>query len=227
LTYLPWLRFFASQGVAVVDERFWASTRGRVILLLLRESRTVNELAEALELTDNAVRAHLTALERDGLVRQSGTRPGKRKPNVVYDLTAKAKLLFPKVYGLLLRHFLDVLKERLPSKKLEEVARTVGRRLAPIYRPAVPTGQSQERIEQAIALLRELGGFCDKDKQEGNGKIVLRCFECPFAEAVVGHPEVCLLVETLLTDALGVPAHQRCELDPSPRCRFEIEAGGG
>jgi predicted ArsR family transcriptional regulator len=41
----------------VVDERFWTSTKGRIILILLRESRTVNELAEALALTHNAVRA--------------------------------------------------------------------------------------------------------------------------------------------------------------------------
>ena len=208
-----------------MDERFWASTRGRIILMLLRESLTVNELAEALALTDNAVRAQLTALERDGLVRQIGFRPGKRKPNVIYDLTPKAKQLFPKVYGVLLRNLLDVLKERLSSRKLTEIARTVGHRLAPIYRPAVQASQSQDHIEQAIALLRELGGFCER--HEGNEKVALRCFECPFAEAVVGHPEVCLLVETLLTDVLGVPAHQRCELEPSPRCRFEIEAGGG
>src|SRR5437762_6246928 len=103
------------------DERFWTSTRGRIILLLRRESRTVNELAEALALTDNAVRAQLTTLERDGLVRQSGTRPGRRKPNVTYDLTAKAEHLFPKVYGLILRHLLDVLSVRISSKKLDEI----------------------------------------------------------------------------------------------------------
>jgi predicted ArsR family transcriptional regulator len=208
-----------------VGERFWTTTKGRIILMLLREGRTVNELAEALALTDNAVRAQLTALERDGLVRQIGSRPGRRKPNVIYDLTAKAKQLFPKVYGALLRNLLDVLKEHLSSKKLAEVARTVGHRLAPIYRAAVQASQSQDRIEQAIALLRKLGGFCEK--HEENGKVVLHCFECPFAEAVVGHPEVCLLVETVLTDALSVPAHQRCEYGPSPRCRFEIEVGGG
>jgi predicted ArsR family transcriptional regulator len=207
--------------VTGVDDRFWASTRGRIILLLLREGRTVNELAEALKLTDNAVRAHLTALERDGLVRQSGSRPGRRKPNAVYDLTAKAKLLFPKVYGVALRHLLDVLKERLSPKKLEEAVRTVGHRLAPIYRPAVQASRSQNPTEQAIAVLRELGGFCEK--HEGNGKVLLRCFECPFAEAVAGHPEVCLLVETVLADLLGRPVHQRCVSDPSPQCRFEIE----
>src|SRR5438132_2469854 len=104
----PELALVNAGGATAVDQRFWSSTRGRIILLLRRESRSVNELAEALSLTDNAVRAQLVALERDGLVRQTGTRPGKRRPNVLYDLTAKAEQLFPKVYGLILRHLLDV-----------------------------------------------------------------------------------------------------------------------
>ena len=208
-----------------MDERFWASTRGRIVLLLLQGSRTVNELAEALDLTDNAVRAHLTALERDGLVRPSGTRPGKRKPNVTYALTPKAEQLFPKVYGLVLRHLLDVLKESISSKKVDEIVRTVGHRLAPSYRPAVQASQPRERIEQAISVLRELGGFCKSE--EGDGKITLRCFECPLGLAVVGHPEVCQLVETVLADVLGVPVQQRCQTEPVPQCSFEIETGTG
>src|SRR5215813_4960387 len=79
------------------SERFWASTRGRIVLLLRRGSRTVNELAGALGLTDNAVRTHLTALERDGLVQTSGTRPSPRKPTLTYALTPEAEQqLFPK-----------------------------------------------------------------------------------------------------------------------------------
>jgi predicted ArsR family transcriptional regulator len=210
----------SSQG-----DRFWTSTRGRIILMLRRESHSVNELAKALSLTDNAVRAQLTALERDGLVRQSGTRPGKRKPNVIYDLTAKAEHLFPKVYGLILRHLLDVLNDHVSPKKLDEIVRTVGHRLAPDVRPAVPAGRTQDHIGRAVAVLRELGGFCEQ--AGGDGKIVLRCFDCPLAVAVVDHPEVCRLVETVLADVLGVPVHQRCQSDPSPQCYFEVETGTG
>src|SRR5262245_6513356 len=76
------------------DKRFWASTRGRIILLLRRGSRSVNELAATLKLTDNAVRTHLTALERDGLVQASGTRPGTRRPTIMYELTPDAEYLF-------------------------------------------------------------------------------------------------------------------------------------
>lgn len=50
-------------------KRFFASIRGRIVALLRRAGRTVDELTQALDLTDNAVRAHLAALERDGMVR--------------------------------------------------------------------------------------------------------------------------------------------------------------
>src|SRR5690348_15768357 len=46
------------------NSRFFASTRDKILTLLRRASRTVEELAQALDLTDNAVRAHLTVLER-------------------------------------------------------------------------------------------------------------------------------------------------------------------
>ena len=209
-----------------VDERFWASTRGRIVLLLLQpESRTVNELAEAVELTDNAVRAHLTALERDGLVRQSGIQPGRRKPNVTYALTPKAEQLFTKVYGLVLRHLLDVLKESISSKKVDEIVRTVGHRLSSSYRHAVPAEQIQKRVEQAVSVLRELGGFCKSE--EGDGKITLRCFECPLGLVAMNHPEACRLVQTLLVDILGLAVLERCQTEPTPQCYFEIETGDG
>ena len=40
------------------DERFFASTRGRVVTLLRRSERGVEDLARALGFTDNGVRAH-------------------------------------------------------------------------------------------------------------------------------------------------------------------------
>ncbi|MBO0700718.1 MAG: ArsR family transcriptional regulator, partial [Zavarzinella sp.] len=86
------------------DDRFWTSSRGQVLALLRRGVQTVGELAAALELTGNAVRAHLTGLERDGLVRPMGTRRGPRKPTVTYAVTPEAEQLFPKEYGPILRN---------------------------------------------------------------------------------------------------------------------------
>src|ERR1044071_10389293 len=96
-----------------LDERFFDSTRGRVVGLLRGRPGTVNELAEKLGLTDNAVRAHLLSLERDGLVRQSGVQRGARKPHFSYELTPEAERLFPKAYDALLNPLITTLKGRL------------------------------------------------------------------------------------------------------------------
>ena len=77
------------------NQRFLSSTRGQVVALLRQGHSTVEELARALGLTDNAVRAHLASLERDGLVVQSGLRRGMRKPAYAYALTPDAERLFP------------------------------------------------------------------------------------------------------------------------------------
>ena len=60
------------------DEKFFESTRGQIVVLLRRSGRTVEELARALGLTDNGIRAHLAVLERDGIARQRWRKAGLR-----------------------------------------------------------------------------------------------------------------------------------------------------
>src|SRR5437016_5795969 len=93
------------------NQRFFTSTRGRIVALLRRSSHTVDELAQALDLTDNAVRADLATLERDGIVQQRGVRRGSSKPAYVYDLHPEAESLFPKAYDRVLRQVLELLSE--------------------------------------------------------------------------------------------------------------------
>jgi DNA-binding transcriptional ArsR family regulator len=138
-------------GRTKLDERFFDSTRGRVVTMLRAGERTVEELAGELGLTDNAVRAHLSTLERDGLVRQRGVRRGFRKPHLTYALTREAEHLFPKAYDVLLNQLITVLKGRLGREGLEDALREVGRALAgPRTQGAAGSGR---RIRQAVNAL--------------------------------------------------------------------------
>lgn len=203
------------------NERFLAGTRGRIVTLLRRASRTVNQLAESLELTDNAVRAHLATLERDGLVQQSGLRRGTRKPHHAYGLTPQAEQLFPKSYGPLLRQLLDVLSERLPPAEVEGMLREVGHRVAAGHLPAAQGGDLEERIQNALQLLGELGGLAEREERDG--KLLIQGYSCPLADAVPGHPEMCRMAETLLSEVIGVPVEERCRRGDSPQCCFEVK----
>lgn len=200
------------------DERFFASTRGQVVTLLRRGHRTVDELAQALALTNNAIRAHLAALERDGLVRQGGLRRGGGKPSFTYELTPEAERLFPKAYGVLLQQLLEVLAERLPRDVIADALREVGHRIAAgsIDRDeALP-----QRLQAALVMLEDLGGLAEAEEFEGG--VLIKGSSCPLATAVAGNPDTCLLAESLLADLIGVPVRQVCDRNSPPRCRFEV-----
>jgi predicted ArsR family transcriptional regulator len=203
-------------------KRFLTSTRGRILSMLRRSSHTVNELAEALGLTDNAVRMHLATLERDGLVRQSGSRPGSRKPNLSYALTGDAEQFFPKPYGPLLQQLLAVLAERLGVTELEKILASLGRRLAASYRALVSAESLRERVRQAVAVLGDLGGLAEIEEREG--EMVIRGFDCPLTAAVAGHPCACRLAEAMLADLVGVPVLECCNKQATPpQCVFRVK----
>jgi predicted ArsR family transcriptional regulator len=203
-----------------LDERFFESTRGRIVGLLRGTNRTVNELAEELSLTDNAVRAQLLALERDGLVKQSGIQRGFRKPHFAYELTHEAEHLFPKAYDALLNQLISVLKGRLAPKALEEVLREVGRSIAGQQIQDRQSGDLESRAQRALAALEALGGSARVEREDD--KLVIRSRSCPLAAAVSEHPEVCELAEALVAEIVGAPVRERCDREGSPKCCFEV-----
>lgn len=203
------------------SKRFFSSTRGQVIKLLRRGEATVSDLAEALDLTDNAIRSHLTKLERDEFVRRSGKRPGVRKPETLYALTPEAERLFPKAYHLLFNTLLDALHTRLPPAEVRQLLREVGRSLAEGLSASGDQGDSvRSRSQTAVEVLEDLGGLAEL--QESDDQLVIRGFSCPLAAAVEEHPEVCQLAEALLAGIIGRPVSEMCDRDGEIRCAFLV-----
>jgi predicted ArsR family transcriptional regulator len=200
--------------------RFFDSTRGRIVTLLRGAAKTVNELAEELKLTDNAVRAHLLSLERDGLIKQSGIQRGIRKPHFAYQLTEEAEHLFPKAYDAILNQLIAALKGRLTPAALEEVLREVGRSLAGGESADRKSGDLESRVGRALTALEAIGGTARIECE--NDKFFIRSEGCPLAAAVVEHPEVCGLAETLVSEIIGMEVRERCDREGTPRCRFEV-----
>ena len=203
------------------NKRLLASTRGRILALLRSENRTVNELAAALDLTDNAVRAHLVSLERDGLVQQHGTRAGTRKPHAAYGLSSEAEHIFPKAYGPLLNHFVTVISNRLTPRTLRAAMHEVGAAVVADHLDRWKGRGRRERIKAALDLLHDLGGLARFDERDGKQFIYGRN-GCPLAAITAGHPESCLIVESLLSKVIGAPAKKCCEYGETPRCCFEL-----
>ena len=208
------------------DRKFFESTRGRLVTLLRRTERTVDELAVELGLTNNGVRAHLATLERDGLVRQRGSvrrGSGGGKPAYVYELTLEAQELFPRAFEPVLSGLLDVLVERAGLEESETLLREAGARMA--SGREAPSGGIRERLEVAVGILNDLGGLAEVEEHEGT--FVIRSYGCPLAAVVSEHPQICELVETLVAELTNIRVCERCERGENPRCRFEVSPADG
>jgi len=208
--------------VSRFESRFFASTRGKIVVLLRRARHTVDELASAVGLTDNAVRAHLATLERDGLVQQHGVRRGEGKPASLYELTTEAERLFPKAHAPVLGQLLTVLEERTPSEDLTAAMREVGQRMADGL--PVPQGSPRVRLQAAARVLGSLGALAEVEGTDAEG-LRLVGYSCPLGTIVDDHPQACLVAEALVARASGLEVTEACQRDEGhpPRCRFEVQ----
>jgi predicted ArsR family transcriptional regulator len=202
--------------------RLLKTTRDRVVALLRRSAQTVDDLASALGLTDNAVRSHLSALERDGIVRAEGVRraPGAGKPPTVYELQPDADVMLSRAYAPALRAVIDAVLTELPADQGDAILRRVGHELAD-QAGGRARGDRNARIRAAAAVFQGLGA--EVDVIDSDAGVRIQGAGCPLSSAVSAQPRVCLAVETLVADVSGEPARSCCEHGARPRCCFAID----
>ena len=193
-------------------------TRARIIELLRRSPSTAGEIANALGLTYNAVRAHLAALQAEGMVRSGGTQRGGTRPAAVWEVAPGVESALSRIYLPFASQLVRALGERLPEAELDAIMREVGRRLAAEW--PRPGGELAERVEAASALLHELGAPNEIEREDGMLRI--RGFGCLLAEMIHGRPEVCRAMESLLEELLETPVQECCDRRDRPRCCFEV-----
>jgi predicted ArsR family transcriptional regulator len=199
--------------------RLLAGTRGRILDELRRGPATVNELSERLELSANAVRSHLAALERDRLVIwDQRDRHGVGKPAHSYKLTQDANTLTPKAYDLMLDVVLAAARERAGPKGYAEILKDAAQRLAGEQSPKGKTFAA--RLADTKALLAGVGAEVEVERA---GNVVrLRGTDCPLASMVGAHPELCGVLAAVIARRLGVPVKEHCDrAGILPRCCFE------
>jgi predicted ArsR family transcriptional regulator len=208
-------------SAVALNKRFFETTRGQIVALLRRGAKTVEELAAALQLSDNAVRNHLSTLERDLLIQQTGVRrsPGAGKPALVYELHPDAEPLFSKAYPPVLATLVETVVSTCPPDQSEQLLRELGHRLAAQV-GGQPTGDLEHRVRTAAAVLIALGG--DAEVSRTDRGLSIRGSGCPLSAAVSRQPALCRAVETLVAEISGAGARTKCEHGERPRCCFEI-----
>ena len=180
---------------------------------------TVDEIATQLGLTDNAVRLHLSTLERDGLVHVEGVRRGALgKPATLYAVTARVDATLSRAIEPVLDALVTVLESRDDSPELQSTLRATGRELA--SRLPTPEGALEDRARSAVDVIRQLGG--DATLEATGDGVALQGHGCPIGTLVARHPDACLVLESFLGELVGADVHTECAREGRPRCRFDV-----
>ncbi len=199
-------------------------TRWEILQLLKRRGRaTVDELARALGMTLMGVRLHLVVVERDGYVRRSTVRQRPGRPALVYSLTPKAEEIFPKRYDLLAEKLLEALDHAGPLQSRGAILESVAHSMAAPLAGRVNGSHLDQRVEEAAAILDEIGAFVSVEKVEGG--YLIHQHNCLFYHVAQHSRAVCSVDEIILKDMLGVEVHQRESiLDGSGWCSHFVSA---
>lgn len=192
-------------------------TRAQVVELLRATPATAVELAEQLGISAVAVRRHLQALERDGLVdTETVRRVGPGRPSQRYGLTDRARRLFPDRSAELANELLEYLEEVHGRAALTGFLRWRQARHGERYAAHLAVADDTADRAEVLARLLSEDGFAAQVRHveaakapKGATVLELRQGHCAIADVAEEHPEVCAYEAALFKQVLGASVSRK------------------
>lgn len=203
-----------------------SDTRRELLQIIKRRgSLSVDEAMEALDMARTTVREHLLQLKEKGLLDRSVERKGRGRPSHRYEMTRRAKVLFPSRDGELMGRLVRFLNEQ-GAKELvqtffesywDDRTEAVKRKLE-----NVAPDDLDAQLEVLRSILEE-EGFMPEVTHDGERVTVREC-NCPFPESVKETRAPCRL-EKVFYEAIFETELDRVSHIPegNSACTYEID----
>jgi predicted ArsR family transcriptional regulator len=209
-----------------MDELF-GDRRRRLLRHLLRNKAgaSVDELVQALGVTRTAVRQHLAALMRDGLVEPGAERETGGRPVRLHVLTEAGREVFPRRYSWFARLLVEAIAQEHGTAglrtRLGRIAATVVAQL-PAPAPALTGASGHDKVEDLSTLMDQLGYDARKVRDVG-GAPTIEADNCVFHALAMQNSAVCQFDLALMTSYTGkkVELHE-CMAKGGHVCRFRF-----
>jgi len=177
----------------------------RAISKLLKTEGPIDsaQLAERLGLTAMAVRQHLYALQREGLVSAEQRPVPIGRPAKFWRLTREADRLFPEAYAELSVALIDSVKDAFGDEGLERVLTSRCARQRMDYGKRIRPKDSLEKKLEELAKVRSEEGYMAEIRTEGEGSFLLIENHCPICAAANACQGFCATELDLFRSVLG------------------------
>jgi predicted ArsR family transcriptional regulator len=191
------------------------SSKRKILEELLERPRVVYELSEKLNIRDNAVREHLSALESMGYVESKFIKTKVGRPKKTYLISAQGMKLFPKKYDLLLKILLDQLTAENGTLWVRDFLKRAGERIVK------EDGEKSRDVSDLLTFYNNLG--CMATAIEKDGNIVIKRNNCIYYSLALDTSNIfCGTFEDALIESM-LPSYRVIKKDTVSKDKYDCE----
>lgn len=195
------------------------------VLLAAPQGVTVETLCDALHVSHNAVRQHLTALITAGYVERGIALPTGGRPQSRYVLRPAGRELFPRNYGLIATGVLEHLYASAGKAGVQAMLGEIGRSLGEAAAERIRAADADATVTALAEQLDALGYEAQAVRRDGETQV--EAYNCVFHALAKAHPDVCRFDLAFMEAATGRPVqHMECLLRGGHACRFRLGKKG-
>ncbi|MHA2247866.1 MAG: helix-turn-helix transcriptional regulator [Candidatus Hodarchaeales archaeon] len=192
----------------------------------VHQGKTINEIAAAVDLSNNAVRKYLFELEKSDYVVKQTEKRNVGRPVIMYSLHKNALNVFPKVYAefavSLINELINELGASRTQKILSDVGKTLGKEIKINYSSEVGQSSLEQRIITLVKVFEEYGKY--PTVLEDEEYYFVRNSNCLLFGIVKEHSIVCEVDQNIVEILLGSKAEkQECLKNDEPFCQYRIK----
>jgi len=188
-------------------------------LLYSDQGLTLDQLANLLGISRNAVTQHIAALEKLDCITSRILPSAGGRPSRAYMLTDIGMAMFPKQYALFSTALLSTISEKFKGAELDNLLSTIGQNLALPFKDRV--NSSDNKIEEVRIIMEELGYETRPSSVNVSTEIIAK--NCVFHDLAVENAAVCELDRSLISTLLESKIEQQeCMVKGGDSCRFCI-----
>ncbi|MEQ9235071.1 iron-sulfur cluster biosynthesis transcriptional regulator SufR [Coleofasciculus sp. E2-BRE-01] len=176
-----------------------SSTKQDILQYLLKQEQAIaHALAEALDISPQAIRRHLKDLEAEGLIEYKSVSMGMGRPQHVYRLSKKGRDRFPNHYGEFAVSLLDTLEETVGAEQVSTILQKQWERKAMEYRQLLGQGSLAERVAKLVELRQSEGYMAEwypvessDGSEQPHNQFILKEHNCAISNVAESFPSVC------------------------------------
>jgi predicted ArsR family transcriptional regulator len=199
------------------------STREQIVHMLKTKSPlTAKDITNELQITEMAVRRHLSTLERDGYLEYNMIRQSMGRPTAVYRLSELAEGFFPKTYHNLALDLLGELEAESGEDMINLLFERRKSKLAQKYENSMTGLPLSERVLMLTQLQNENGYMAECEEVE-DGSFIIKEHNCPISHIANQYQHACHCELELFKSLLQVDVNRtECLSAGGTKCSYII-----